>query len=257
VLKVRVPAGSTLGVPTGSYRLRVRVYDDAGNNFSGEASAPIKMDMTQCFSDKLAEAVSAQEKGNLLEAIKTYSVLEDFGKIVEDPRQFSKDIQKAMFNRGVAHLGIALSKKAGEAPILGQLNKAVSDFNAVLKVQKRDTEALLLRGAVAYLARNYQAALKDFDTVVTFVPQEAAARELKAQALVKSGLKKDLTPAIDDFTELVDLDPKNKDAKKSRSEALKLLVRSESESDDAKVDTSAVPLRGVGEILNVEKYVRK
>ena len=81
--------------------------------------------------------------------------------------------------------------------------------------------------------------------------------ELKAQALVKSGLKKNLTPAIDDFTELVDLDPKNKDAKKSRSEALKLLVRSESQSDDAKVDTSAVPLRGVGEILNVEKYVRK
>ncbi|MGO9566503.1 MAG: hypothetical protein ACLP5H_03070 [Desulfomonilaceae bacterium] len=257
VLKVRIPAGSTLGVQTGSYRLRVKVYDGTGNNFSGEASAPIKMDMTQCFSDKLAEAVSAQEKGNLQEAIKTYSVLEDFGKMVEVPRQFSKDMQKAMFDRGIAHLGIALSKKAGEAPILGQLNKAFSDFNAVLKVQKRDTEALLLRGAVAYLARNYQAALKDFDTVLTFVPQEAAARELRAQTLVKSGLKKNLTPAIDDFTELVDLDPKNKDFKKSRSEVLKLLVRSESESDDAKVDTSAVPLRRVGEILNVEKYVRK
>lgn len=257
VLKVRIPPGSTLGVPTGLYRLRVKVYDDTGNNFSGEASAPIKMDMTQCFSGKLAEAVSAQEKGNLQEAIKTYSVLEDFGKVVEDPRQFSKDMQKAMFNRGIAHLGIALSKKAGEAPILGQLNKAFSDFNAVMKVQKRDTEALLLRGAVAYLARNYQAALKDFDTVLTFVPQEAAARELRGQTLVKSGLKKNLTPAIDDFTELVDLDPKNKDFKKSRSEVLKLLVRSDSEGDDAKVDTSAVPLRGVGEILNVEKYVRK
>jgi tetratricopeptide (TPR) repeat protein len=257
VLKVRIPHGSTLGVPTGLYRLRVKIYDDTGTSFSGEASAPIKMDMTQCFSDKLAEAVSAQEKGNLQEAIKTYSVLEDFGKIVEDPRQFSKDMQKAMFNRGIAHLGIALSKKAGEAPILGQLNKAFSDFNAVLKVQKRDTEALLLRGTTAYLARNYQAALKDFDTVLTFVPQEAAARELRAQTLVKIGLKKNLTPAIDDFTELVDLDPKNKDFKKSRGEALKLLVRSESEGDDAKVDTSAVPLRGVGEILNVEKYVRK
>jgi tetratricopeptide (TPR) repeat protein len=257
VLKVRIPPGSTLGVPTGLYRLRVKVYDDTGNNFSGEASAPIKMDMTQCFSGKLAEAVSAQEKGNLQEAIKTYSVLEDFGKVVEDSRQFSKDMQKALFNRGVANLGIALSKKAGEAPILGQLNKAFADFNAVLKVQKRDTDALLLRGAVTYLARNYQAALKDFDTVLTFVPQEAAARELRAQTLVKSGLKKNLTPAIDEFTELVDLDPKNKDLKKSRSEAMKLLVRSDSESDDAKVDTSAVPLRGVGEILNVEKYVRK
>ena len=257
VLKVRIPPGSTLGTPTGLYRLRVKVYDGAGNSFSGEASAPIKMDMTQCFSDKLAEALSAQAKGNLQEAIKTYSVLEDFGKIVEDPHQFSKDMQKAMFNRGIAHFGIALSKKAGEAPILGQLNKAVSDFNAVLKVQKRDTEALLLRGAVTYLARNYQAALKDFDIVLTFVPQEAAARELRAQTLVKSGLKKNLTPAIDDFTELVDLDPKNKDFKKSRGEALKLLVRSESESDDAKVDTSAIPLREVGEILNVEKYVRK
>ena len=257
VLKVKIPPGSTLGVPTGLYRLRVKVYDGTGNSFSGEASAPIKMDMTQCFSDKLAEAVSAQGKGNLQEAIKTYSVLEDFGKIVEDPRQFSKDMQKAMFNRAIAHLGIALSKKAGEAPILGQLNKAFSDFNAVLKVQKRDTEALLLRGTTAYLARNYQAALKDFDTVLTFVPQEAAARELRAQTLIKIGLKKNLTPAIDDFTELVDLDPKNKDFKKSRGEALKLLVRSESEGDDAKVDTSAVPLRGVGEILNVEKYVRK
>ena len=257
VLKVKIPPGSTLGVPTGLYRLRVKVYDGTGNSFSGEASAPIKMDMTQCFSDKLAEAVSAQGKGNLQEAIKTYSVLEDFGKIVEDPSQFSKDMQKAMFNRAIAHLGIALSKKAGEAPILGQLNKAFSDFNAVLKDQKRDTEALLLRGTTAYLARNYQAALKDFDTVLTFVPQEAAARELRAQTLIKIGLKKNLTPAIDDFTELVDLDPKNKDFKKSRGEALKLLVRSESEGDDAKVDTSAVPLRGVGEILNVEKYVRK
>jgi tetratricopeptide (TPR) repeat protein len=257
VLKVKVPAGSTLGVPAGSYRLRVKVYDDTGNSFSGEAPAPIKMDMKQCFSGKLAEAVSAQEKGNLQEAIKTYSVLEDFGKIVEDPGQFSKDMQKAMFNRGLAHLGIALSKKAGEAPILGQLNKAYSDFNAVLKVQKRDTEALLLRGAVAYLARNYQAAQKDFDTVLTFVPQEAAARELRAQTLVKSGLKMNLTPAIDDFTELVDLDPKNKDVKKSRSETLKLLVQSEKEGDDAKVDISAIPLRGVGEILNVEKYLRK
>ena len=191
VLKVKIPPGSTLGVPTGLYRLRVKVYDGTGNSFSGEASAPIKMDMTQCFSDKLAEAVSAQGKGNLQEAIKTYSVLEDFGKIVEDPRQFSKDMQKAMFNRGIAHLGIALSKKAGEAPILGQLNKAFSDFNAVLKVQKRDTEALLLRGTTAYLARNYQAALKDFDTVLTFVPQEAAARELRAQTLVKSRAQKE------------------------------------------------------------------
>jgi hypothetical protein len=99
--------------------------------------------------------------------------------------------------------------------------------------------------------------LKDFDTVLTFVPQEAAARALRAQTLVKSGLKKNLTPAIDDFTELVDLDPMNKDFKKSRSEAMKLLVQSENEGDDAKVDTAAVPLRGVGDILNVEKYVRK
>jgi tetratricopeptide (TPR) repeat protein len=257
VMKVRVPSGSSLGTPAASYRLRVRVYDDTGNSFSGEASAPVNMDMAQCFSGKLAEALSLQEKGNLQEAIKAYKVVEDYGKIVADPRRFSRDLQRAMFNRGVAQIEIALSKQASQGPILGQLNKAVVDFNAVLKVHKRDTEALLLRGVVAYLARSYKAAVKDFDTVLGLAPQIVAARELRAQALIKSGRKKNLAPAIDDFTELVDLDPKNNAFRKSRSETLKLLVRSENESGDAKVDTSAIPLRKVGEILDVGKYVRK
>jgi tetratricopeptide (TPR) repeat protein len=257
VLKVRVPSGRTLGTPAASYRLRVRVYDDTGNNFSGEASAPVRMDMAQCFSGKLAEATSLQEKGNLQEAIKGYTVVADYGKVVADPRRFSRDLQRAMFNRGIAYLETALSKQAGQGPMLGQLTRAVADFNAVLKVHKRDVDALLLRGVAAYLARSYKAAQKDFDTVLGSDPQIRAARELQAQALIKSGRKKDLTPAIDDFTELVDLDPKNDAFRKSRSEALKLLIRSESESDDAKVDTSAIPLRKVGEILNVGKYVRK
>ena len=190
VLKVRIPSGSVLGEPVGSYQLGLRVYDDTGNSFSGEASTPIKMDMMQCFSGKLKEAMSAQEKGNLQEAIKLYSVIVDFGKIVEDPRQFSKDTEKTFFNRGLAHLGIVVPKETGDGPIFGQLGKALMDFNAVLKVHKRDTEALLLRGAVAYLARNYKAAVKDFDTVLSFNPEVAAARELRAQALVKSGIKK-------------------------------------------------------------------
>jgi tetratricopeptide (TPR) repeat protein len=257
VLKVRVPSGPTLGVPAASYRLRVKVYDDTGNSFSSEASAPVKMDMVQCFSGKLAEALSLQEKGNPKEAIKAYTVVEDYGKTVADSRQFSKDMQRAMFNRGIAHLEMAMSKQADQGPILGQLGKAMADFNAVLKVHKRDTEAHLLRGVVAYLARSYKAALEDFDTVLTFDPQMVAARELRAQALVKSGRKINLAPAIDDFTDLVDLDPKNSSFKKSRSETLKLLVQSESEKDDAKVDTSAIAVRGVGEILNVGKYVRK
>lgn len=257
VLKVRIPSGSALGAPVAAYWVGLRVYDDTGNSFSGEASTPIKMDMTQCFSGKFKEALSVQEKGNLKEAIKLYSVIQDYGKIVENPRPFSKDMEKAFFNRGVAQLGIVMSKKAGNGPILGQLNKALMDFNAVLKAHKRDTEALVLRGAVAYLARNYKAALTDFDTVLTFVPGSAAARELRAQALLKSGLKKNLSPAIDDFTDLVDLDPKNNGYKKSRSETLKILVRSEKESADSKVDTSSIPLREVAEILDLEKYVRK
>jgi tetratricopeptide (TPR) repeat protein len=257
VLKVRVPSGATLGTPAASYRLRVKVYDDTGNSFSSEASAPIKMDMVQCFSGKLAEAVSLQEKGNLQEAIKAYTVMEDFGKIVEDPRHFSRDMQKAMFDRGIAYLQLALSKQADRGPILGQLGRALGDFNSVLKIHKRDTEALLLRGIVAYLATNYNPALEDFDTVLASDSQMVAAREFRAQAYVKSGRKKNLGPAIDDFTDLVDRDPKNSGLRKSRSETLKLLVRSESEPDNAKVDTAAIPLRGVGEILNVEKYVRK
>ena len=257
VLKVRVPSGSTLGVPAPSYRLRVRVYDDTGSHFSAEAPSLIRMDMAQCISGKLAEAVSLQERGNLQEAIKAYSAIEDFAKTVEEPRRFTRDTEKALFNRGAAHLGIVLSKQGAEGPILGELNKALVDFNAVLKVHNRDSEALLLRGVVNYLARSYEAALRDFDMVLVSAPQLTAARELQAQALVKSGLKKNLTPAIDDFTELIDLDAKNNGLKKSRSETLKLLVKSENEKDDFKVDTSKVPLRRVGEILNLANYIRK
>jgi tetratricopeptide (TPR) repeat protein len=184
-------------------------------------------------------------------------VVADYGKVVADPRRFSRDLQRAMFNRGIAHLEIAFSKQAGQGPMLGQLNKAAADFSTVLKVHKRDTDALLLRGVVAYLARSYKAAQEDFDTVLGSDPKMMAALELQAQALIRSGRKKDLAPAVDDFTELVELDPKNDAFRKSRSETLKLLVRSESESDNAKVDTSAIPLRKVDEILNVGKYMRK
>ncbi len=257
VMKVRVPAGSTLGISKGSYRLRVKVYDDAGNHFSAEASAPVRMNVAKCFATKFAEGLSLQEQGKLDEAIKAYSVMDDFKKTVEDSRQFSGDMQKAYFNRGIAHLGIAISKKAAEGPILGELNRALIDFNAVLKIHSRDTEALLLRGAVNYMARSYKAALKDLDTDLNINPQMVVARELRAQGLVKSGIKRNLTPAIDDFTDLVDLDTRNDGLRKSRSEALKLLVRSESKSDDSKVDISSIPLRKIDKILNLAKYIRK
>ncbi|MGB6065895.1 MAG: hypothetical protein WBG50_13925 [Desulfomonilaceae bacterium] len=256
-LKVRVPTGSTLGISPGSYHLRVRVYDASGNHFSAEASAPIKMNVAQCFSTKFAEALSLQEQGKLKEAIKAYSVMDDFQKTVEDSRQFSGDMQKAYFNRGIAHLGIAISKKAAEGPILGELNRALMDFNAVLKIHSRDIEALMLRGAVNHMARSYKAALKDFDTVLSINPKMVVARELRAQDLVKTGIKRNLTPAIDDFTELVGLDARNDALRKSRGEALKLLVRSESKKDDSKVDVSSISLRPIGKILNLTKYIRK
>ena len=256
-LHLKTPSAPDLGALAPSYRLRVTFSDAKGNSYSAEAPNELKMNINQCFHNRFEQGLAFQQKNELEQAVKSYREAEKFGKTLEQTAESPGDMPKMYFDRGLAHLGLAFARKAGDAKRLLFLGKALSDFNAVLKTYHKDVDAIFCRGVASHSAGNYETALKDYSEVLSIEPDATEVKKLRALAYVKSGVRENLSYAVDDFTDVITNDPTAQNLRKSRSAALKLFVQSPSKSDKPRLDTTAIPLPDMRQELNLMKLVRK
>jgi len=256
-LKIRVPTDLRIGAKEISYRLVLTVRDDKGGLFSVQAPGVVAVDLPQCLAKFLAEAVALHQKGDLQAATKIYTLITDINKKLEDQGPFVPYVEKTRFNRAVADVGMAVPLPEGDAKRREYLGKALSDLSTVLKARKKDVQALLLRGITKQLMGDDESSLQDFSSVLGVEPKTVAALEYRARGLIKTKTKKNLSSAVDDLTEALDLEPGAKDLRKMRSETLKLLAKSQDEGEEATIDTSGVPLGEIEKKLTLENYLRK
>ncbi len=256
-LHLKAPSAPNLGSLAPSYRLRVTFTDAKGNSYSAEAPNELKIDINQCFHKRFEQALAFHQKEDLEHAVKSYSAAEQFGKTLEQTGQSPGDMPKMYFDRGLAHLGLAFAREAGDAKRLLFLGKALSDFNTVLKWRHKDVDAIFCRGVTNHSAGNYESASKDYSEVLSIDPDVTEVKKLRALAYIKSGVRENLAYAVDDLTDAIANDPSAQNLRKSRSAALKLFVQSPSKSDERRVDTAAVPLPDMRKELNLMKLVRK
>jgi len=256
-LHLKLPSAPNLGPLAPSYRLKVTFADAKGNSYSAEAPNELKIDVNQCFHKGFEQALAFHQKEDLEQAVKSYSAAEQFGKTLEQTAQSPGDMPKMYFDRGLAHLGLAFAREAGDAKRLLFLGKALSDFNTVLKWRHKDVDAIFCRGVANHSAGNYETASKDYSEVLSIDPDVTEVKKLRALAYVKSGVRENLSFAVDDLTDVITRDPAAQNLRKSRSAALKLFVHSPSKSDKPRVDTAAIPLPDMRQELNLMKLVRK
>jgi tetratricopeptide (TPR) repeat protein len=259
-VKVEIPLDAGRGTKLTAYRLRVTAVDDKGNTFSAEAREPIKLDMAKCLDRKFAEAASLQEQGELEQAIKLYDRVEEYHNSLGDPSASSETMEKMFFNEGLAFLRMAMPLGSDDLKRHGHLAKALNDFNEVLKLHKRDADAFMFRGLALEMRQNPGAALESYNSAIGSDPKLADAYVLRGLAYMESGAKKNLSRAVDDFTEAITLNPAQTDLRALRKALLSLDISLQKEKDDSPVDTSAFAARKAEIIqsrLNQRKHIRK
>ena len=131
------------------------------------------------------------------------------------------------------------------------------DFSAVLKRGPKDPDALLFRGLIHYEAGDPEPALADYKEVLLVAPRTPMAPLLRGCAYVKSGIKQNLSLAVDDFTEALTTDPEDKVLRKARFETLKAFVQAKAKKEGEKVDTSEIHLPDPLEKMDLIKYIRE
>jgi tetratricopeptide (TPR) repeat protein len=257
VLRIKVPTDLRIGPKEVSYRVVLAVRDEKGTMFSAQGPGEVKVDLPQCLAKFLEEAVALHQKGDLQAATVIYNRIGDINKKLEDPAPFAPYLEKTRFNRAVADIGMAVALPEDDAKRREYLGKALSDLSSVLKVRKKDVQALLLRGITKQIMGDPESSLSDFSAVLSVEPKTGAALEFRAKGLIKTKKKKNLSQAVDDLTEAIDLEPSSKDLRKMRTETLRLVAKSEDEGEEATINISGVPIGEIEKNLSLENYLRK
>jgi tetratricopeptide (TPR) repeat protein len=256
-LTITVPKDLTGKEPKGVFGLRVTARDTSGNVFSTELPAAVSIDMSKCLASMFAEAVAVHEKGDFDKAVQKYTKVEQIYEAIGASATLATYMEKNFFNRGLAHLQIALALPQDDVKRVGQLSKASGDFKEVLKLHRKDGAAFLLTGLIGQLNKHQDAALENYSSAAVADPGLAAAHEFKGRVYLATKLKKNLSRAVDEFTEALTIDPHDKDLRTTRSAVLKLDIKHRDDRDDAQVDISSVPLDEVEKKLNLAKFLRK
>ncbi len=198
VLRLQIPSTLTAGSTGTKYRLRLTIQDEKNNQFSAEASEALDYDILKCFRRALAEGVEFQKKGNLEAAIKSYRLMQNMNKKVDDPSQFKTFMEQSTFNRGLAFLTMAMAKPKNDADRETLLFRAASDFDNTLGRNESDLDARLFMGLTFQLAGADRRALGQYDKILHQEPRYPGVRELRALARLKL-VEKDLKQIKNDF----------------------------------------------------------
>jgi hypothetical protein len=256
-LKVRIPSNARLGSGTWQGQLRITVNDEKGDRYMIDAPDSITIDPTGCFGKAAARATTALTEGKLEEAVTGFNAAEKLARQLEHSNAIAPALHNLSLNRALALLLAAQAEKPKSSQRMAVLENAVLDLNNLLRIKARDEQALFLKGLANYLAEDYKAALKDFDGVLVGKRDNQAASLLRAIACLKTGIKKNVTTAVDDLTQILTADPSNAELRKTRSAALRLIVQFQDRKDDERIDTLEVPVPSLDAVMDLKKYVRK
>ena len=256
-LKVRLPRDVKLSGATWTGHLRITVSNEKGEDYAVDAKDAITVDVTQCFLMNVDRATAALRDGKLEEAGKQFDFAEMLGRQLEDSPTVNATLHKISLNRALALLVAAQSEKPRSQQRKTLVEKANTDLNNLLRHKTGDDQALFLKGLGEYLVEDYQAALKDFDAVVLVRADDAEANLMRAFAEIKTGIKRNISIAIDDLTQVLTADPTNVELRKTRAAALKVVAQYQDRNDDERVDNAEIPVPNFDRTVDLKKYVRK
>jgi tetratricopeptide (TPR) repeat protein len=256
-LTVTFPSPPDLNVVNASFSLRMVVTDDKGNVLSAQAPGVYQLNMGRCSAQAMAEAASLQGQKKFQDAVSTYNLAEQMAQISAEDEEPAAVMPKVQFDRGLAYLNMSKAAKRGTSEQRHDLGRARIDFSAVLKRGPKDPDALLFRGLVHYEVGDPEPALADYKEVLRLAPRTPMAPLLRGCAYVKTGIRQNLSLAVDDFTDALTAEPDDKVLRKARFETLKAFVQAKAKKDGEKVDTSEIHLPDLLEKIDLIKYIRE
>lgn len=187
------------------------------------------MMLTACKDERSNEGDRYYKQGKYEEAVKSYT---------EFLRLNPKDV-KSLYNRGRAYQE------------LGQTDKALEDFNQVIKEDPNNTNAYLS------LANDYYYRLKDFDNAIFYADrvlkidaQNEVAFTLKGKAYQKLGK---LSEALEAYNNALSVNERYADAYLSRG-SLRIYQKQNSRACTDFNQAKSLGAEGVDELIN--KYCR-
>src|SRR5262245_4830193 len=124
-------------------------------------------------------------------AVRTCSDLIDASRSSDAPAAQTLELRSALRSRGNAYL------------IKEDFDRAIADYDQVLRLDRSDAVAFHRRGMAFYRKRDYERAIADFDAAIRLDPQNARAFKDRGTAF---GDQHDYEHAIADFSELIRLD---------------------------------------------------
>lgn len=136
--------------------------------------------------DLAKAARDAQGRGDLDEAIRVY------GQAIAAGGLSKENLAIVYNNRGIAYWST------------GQLDKAISDYDAAIRLQPDYVAAYHNRGTAYRDGDEYDKAIADYDTAIRLWPDDAFAFENRGRARLHIG---QVSAALDDMARAVELDP--------------------------------------------------
>lgn len=234
--------------------------DAAGNTFSASAQDMVLVDISGCIARAFSHAVSLHEKDNMEAALKAYISLDKQINFASNKAPFKKLRGKRAFDMGLVNLHLALKLIEGgkeNGKVDRYLSGAAVNFTDAFTANQTDAEAIYLRAVSHYLKKNDQNALNDCAHAIQLAPRMGKAYELRGRLYLKSGRKKQLINAVDEFTKALIIDPNNAPLRKTRSATLKLDLEHKDKSDEERIDTSSIPLEEFTKSKSLKTAPRK
>ncbi len=277
ILRVQAPTATALGVISDMYSMRVKLFDQQNRSFDAEATDQMSIDSRLCFQLQSAEALKFQEQGLTESALKAYESIEQLYMVIQDPA--AKELAaRAYFNSGLLDLKMALADQEKNPDT--RLKDALYSFHEVLKLNKKDAEAVFFSGLCHSLMgeKNSDQVLKAYDQALELNPDIYQAYEFRAQIYIaaaeKEHAKEDLKKryfmkALTDLTRYLTRNPKEQDVRKARKLILARYLELTGNQDETKSKPSSeskdqqsakqedVKFRPPKEAVDLSKFVRK
>lgn len=254
-LKVGLPRDARIGSLTWTGHLRITAIDENDDRYSVDVSDAITVDPTGCFARAAARATAALSDGKLQQAREEFIVAEKMGRQLDDSPAVADILNKVNLNRALAQLMEAQNKEPKSSQRKTLLDNAVTDLNTFLRSNPQDERALFLKGLANYIAEDYKEAVRDFEGALQVRRDNKEANILRAIAGLKTGLKKDVSTAVDDLTQVLTGDPSNTEIRKTRAAALVAVVQQRDKKDDEQINTAEIPVPRVDKVMDLKKYV--
>lgn len=256
-IKVQIPDTWTDEFVSDSYGLLVTGHDAKGDSWSAQSAQSFRADAGTCLGQKFEQATALQDQGDLEGALRVYDLIAEVQRTLGQAAGFAGVLEKALFNRGLINLQSALRAEPGSLRRSALLTKALSDFQDVTRLHRKDAEASFFTGLVSHLKGERDAALAAYTAAIRGDLRSPEAYEFRARLLLETQRARNVSRAVDDFTRALILKPEAAGLREARKAALELDLTNQDLPPDARTDTSSVPQQPMEKRLNLREFGRR